>query len=60
MVREDEFNIEIKDTAGWHRSLSRTGATISIDDPMAFHRDQLAKYTDSDMHNLLAYLETLK
>ena len=60
LVREDEFNIEIKDAAGWHRSFSRAGATISIDDPMTFHRDQLAKYTDADMHNLLAYLETLK
>ncbi|HEX4227284.1 MAG TPA: c-type cytochrome [Bryobacteraceae bacterium] len=60
LVREDEFNIEIQDSAGWHRSFVRKGARIDIDDPMRFHREQLAKYTDADMHNLLAYLETLK
>jgi cytochrome c oxidase cbb3-type subunit 3 len=50
----------MKDASGWHRSFPRQGAQIQIDDPMAFHREQLAKYTDADMHNLLAYLETLK
>lgn len=60
LVREDEFNVELKDAAGWHRSYSREGAHVQIDDPMTFHREQLAKYTDADMHNLLAYLETLK
>ena len=60
LVRSDEFNIEYIDAAGWHRSVSRAGAEVTIKDPMAFHRDQLAKYTDADMHNLLAYLETLK
>lgn len=60
LVRQDEFFIEMKDASGWHRSFPRQGAQIQIDDPMAFHREQLAKYTDADMHNLLAYLETLK
>ncbi len=60
LVRMDEFNVELNDAAGWHRSFSRESARIDIQDPMSFHRDQLAKYTDSDMHNLLAYLETLK
>jgi cytochrome c oxidase cbb3-type subunit 3 len=60
LVRQDEFSIELKDTNGWHRSYSRQGAQVDIRDPMRFHREQLAKYTDADMHNLLAYLETLK
>jgi hypothetical protein len=60
LVREDEFNVEIKDSSGWHRSFVRKGAQVDIDDPMSFHREQLAKYTDTEMHNLLAYLETLK
>jgi cytochrome c oxidase cbb3-type subunit 3 len=59
-VRADEFNVEILDADGWHRSVSLAGAKVDIQDPMAFHRGQLAKYTDADMHNLLAYLETLK
>jgi mono/diheme cytochrome c family protein len=60
LVREDEFNIEIKDAAGWHQSFSRTNVQVEIQDPMRFHNEQLAKYSDADMHNLLAYLETLK
>lgn len=60
LVRADEFNIELKDAAGWHRSFSREGAQVEIQDPLEFHRRQLPKYTDQDMHNLLAYLETLK
>jgi hypothetical protein len=48
------------DAAGWHRSFSRDTAQVDIQDPMSFHSEQLAKYSDSDMHNLLAYLETLK
>jgi cytochrome c oxidase cbb3-type subunit 3 len=60
LVRADEFNVELTDAAGWHRSFSRAGATVTFDDPLTFHREQLAKYTDDDMHNLLAYLETLK
>ncbi len=60
LVREDEFSVEMKDAAGWHRSYSRQGAQVKIEDPMRFHKEQLAKYTDADMHNLLAYLEMLK
>lgn len=60
LVRADEFNVELKDAGGWHRSFSRDGAQVQIDDPMDFHREQLAKYSDAEMHNLLAYLETLK
>jgi cytochrome c oxidase cbb3-type subunit III len=60
LVRADEFNVELTDAAGWHRSFARVGATVTLEDPLSFHRQQLSKYTDDDMHNLLAYLETLK
>jgi mono/diheme cytochrome c family protein len=60
LVRADEFYVELRDEAGWHRSFSREGAQVDIQDPLSFHREQLARYSDADMHNLLAYLETLK
>jgi len=31
-----------------------------VDDPVSAHIAQLDKYTDSDMHDVLAYLQTLK
>jgi cytochrome c oxidase cbb3-type subunit III len=60
LEHRDEWTIELRDSNGWHRSYSLEGAEVQIDDPMQFHYDQLRKYTDADMHNLLAYLETLK
>lgn len=60
LVREDEFSVEFTDGAGWHRSVARDSAQITVDDPMTFHREQLARYSDANMHDLLAYLETLK
>jgi cytochrome c oxidase cbb3-type subunit 3 len=31
-----------------------------VKDPLIAHRELLTRYTDSDMHNMLSYLETLK
>jgi cytochrome c oxidase cbb3-type subunit 3 len=33
---------------------------VELHDPLAAHRELLHKYTDADIHNILAYLETLK
>jgi cytochrome c oxidase cbb3-type subunit 3 len=32
----------------------------TVHDPLQRHRELLSKYTDADMHNLFAYLETLQ
>jgi cytochrome c oxidase cbb3-type subunit 3 len=34
--------------------------TFTVDDPLQVHIEQLGKYTDEDMHNVLAYLQTLR
>jgi cytochrome c oxidase cbb3-type subunit 3 len=56
----DEFTIAITDAAGYYRSFSLRGVKVSIDNPFEGHIAQLAKYTNDDMHNVLAYLQTLK
>jgi len=33
---------------------------VVIDDPLEAHFDLLPKYSDADIHNLTAYLVTLK
>jgi hypothetical protein len=33
---------------------------VKIDDPLSAHFVQLGKYSDADMHNVFAYLNTLK
>jgi len=56
----DEFTVSLRDASGWHRSFSREYATVEVQDPRAEHEALLPRYTDELMHNLLAYLETLK
>jgi cytochrome c oxidase cbb3-type subunit 3 len=56
----DEFTVTMHDSAGWYRSFSRESATLDVQDPRAAHEGLLPKYTDQEMHDLLAYLETLK
>lgn len=59
----DDFNLSlIIDSAGDRRSFSRDGKTprVELHDPLEAHIDLLKKYTDNDIHDLTAYLLTLK
>ncbi len=57
----DDFNIALRDSSGEYRSFSRdAGVRVDLQDPLAAHEGLLKKYTDADMHNILAYLVTLK
>jgi len=57
----DDFNVALRDSSGTYLSFSRTeGMKLDIRDPLAAHQELLSKYTDADMHNLFAYLETLQ
>lgn len=60
VLHEDEFNIGITCQDGWYRSWPIADVKIEIHDPLAAHRELMNQYTDADMHNLFAYLETLK
>jgi hypothetical protein len=33
---------------------------VTVDNPLDAHVAQLGKYTNHDLHNVLAYLQTLK
>jgi len=56
----DEFTVALNDSAGWHRSWARSQVKVDVRDPLEKHRELLSQYTDADIHNLFAYLETLK
>jgi cytochrome c oxidase cbb3-type subunit III len=64
--RIDDFHISVYDANGdfhsWSREPSREGGAIrvEVEDRMAAHRLLLEKYSDDDIHNLTAYLVTLK
>jgi len=62
LVRIDDFNISLTDANGDYHSFTRNGAIpkVTLDDPLKAHYDMLPKYTDAEIHNLTAFLVTLK
>ena len=63
IVRLTDFEVTIFDAAtGQMRSWLRSGDTpkVVVTDPLQAHMDQLMKWTDTDMHNMTAYLASLK
>jgi cytochrome c oxidase cbb3-type subunit III len=59
-VHLDDFSVALRDASGWYHSWLRDKVKVEVHDPLQAHRELLAKYTDADMHNVFAYLETLK
>jgi len=62
LVRIDDFLVTVGFEDGTQRTFRRDGEAPKIDvrDPMKGHRDLLAVYTDRDIHDVTAYLVTLK
>jgi cytochrome c oxidase cbb3-type subunit III len=62
LARIDDFTVALTDAKGDYHSFSRRGAIpkVVLKDPIQQHFDMLARYKDSDIHNLTAYLVTLR
>jgi hypothetical protein len=56
----DDFDISLYDATGVYHSWPRDAVKVQLEDKLVGHRQLLDKYTDKDMHNLTAYLVTLK
>jgi mono/diheme cytochrome c family protein len=57
----DDFYVSLDDAAGNYRSIAlEKGVTVTVEDKLVFHRQMLDKYTNQQMHDLTAYLVTLK
>ena len=57
---QDEFRVGLKDSLGEYHSWPVSAITYKVSNPVEQHVSIMSKYTDSDMHNVLAYLQTLK
>ena len=60
LVHRDEFTIALTDSSDRYRSWRTADVTVAVNNPLDAHVEQLGKYTDDDMHNVLAYLQTLR
>jgi cytochrome c oxidase cbb3-type subunit 3 len=60
--RVDEFLVILKLPDGTERSVARNGDVpkVEIREPRQAHRDMMAALTDKDMHDVTAYLNSLK
>jgi mono/diheme cytochrome c family protein len=56
----NDFDLSITDAGGHYRQWPREQVKVEMEDRMSGHRALLPKYTDADIHNLTAYLVTLK
>jgi mono/diheme cytochrome c family protein len=61
LVHLDDFNVSLRDSSGEYHSWKRTPQLQVVkNDPYAAHIELLDQYTDKNMHDIVAYLETLK
>jgi len=55
----DEFTVGLVDESGTYHSWRTGDVQYKVDAPVEAHVRQFGKYTDADIHNLMAYLQTL-
>jgi len=61
LVQMDDFYVTLRNAEGTMQTFKRTaGMKVEKNDPLAFHVALLDKLTDKHMHDVVAYLETLK
>jgi cytochrome c oxidase cbb3-type subunit 3 len=56
----DEFTVGLTDSTGSYRSWSTGNVQYKVDSPVNAHVELLSRYTDGDIHDLMAYLQTLR
>ena len=56
----NNYDVSVRLLDGTTQSWPAETVKVEINDPLEAHRELLDKYTDADMHNMLAYLWTLK
>jgi alcohol dehydrogenase (cytochrome c) len=60
LISRDEFTIAIVDGSGRYRSWPAGLVKTTVDNPLDAHSSQLARLTDEQMHDAVAYLQTLR
>jgi len=61
MKHQDDFYISLYDEQGNYHSVAlEKDVKVQVEDTLVFHRRMLDRYTNTQMHDLTAYLVTLK
>jgi mono/diheme cytochrome c family protein len=59
LAYRDEFTIGLRDNTGQYRSWNASRVRYTVDSPVEAHVQLFSQYTDDDIHNLMAYIQTL-
>lgn len=60
LAYRDEFTVALTDSSGTYRSWPTDSVNYKADSPVDAHVDLFGRYTDDDIHNLMAYIQTLR
>jgi mono/diheme cytochrome c family protein len=60
LAYRDEFTIGLRDSNRVYHSWPARRIHFIVDSPVDAHVDLFSKYTDDDIHNLMAYIQTLR
>jgi len=60
LAYQDEFTIGLRDSSGIYHSWETSQVKYVVDSPVDAHVELFSKYTDADIHNLMAYLQTMR
>jgi len=60
LVKNDDFIVSLRDASGEFHEWPKDKVKVEVEDKMQGHRALLAKYSNADIHNMTAYLVTLK
>lgn len=60
LVHLDAFSVSIIGSDGWYRSWPAGKVKVAIKDPLEKHRALITQYSNADLHNVFAYLESLQ
>ena len=61
LIHIDDFSVSLRDDKGEYHAWKRTASLKVVkNDPLKAHIELLDKITDKNMHDIVAYLESLK
>lgn len=60
VLKLDDFDVALRDATGEYHYWPRDQVQVQVEDKLGGHRALLPKYSDADLHNVTAYLATLK
>jgi len=60
ILKLDDFDVSLRDSSGEYHYWPRDQVQVQVEDKLGGHRSLLPKYSDTDLHNITAYLATFK